>query len=97
MPHASNSNVKSRVRAAVDEELPTISEGLQTAADAVKRLASDSVDAVRGTAHDVIEHGRAKAQEASENVEERVREKPVQSVLVAAGIGFVLGMLFSRR
>jgi X-X-X-Leu-X-X-Gly heptad repeat protein len=81
----------------VDEELPTITEGLQTAADAAKRLASGSVDAVRDTASDFIDQGRAKAQEVSESMGTHVREQPGKSVLIAAGVGFLIGMLFARR
>jgi ElaB/YqjD/DUF883 family membrane-anchored ribosome-binding protein len=97
MRNSSNSSAKNRVRAAVDEELPTITEGLQTAANAVKRLAGDSAEAVRETAHEFIDQGRAKAQEVSENMETRVRQQPVKSVLIAAGVGFVVGLLFARR
>ena len=97
MKNSAASHAKNRVREAVDEEVPTITEGLQTAADAVKRLAGDSVDAVRETANEFMDQGRAKAQEVSESLETHVREKPVKSVLVAAGIGFLLGVFFVRR
>jgi ElaB/YqjD/DUF883 family membrane-anchored ribosome-binding protein len=97
MKNSSASHGKNRVRAAVEEEGPTIAEGLQTATNAVKRLATDSVDAVRETASEFIDQGRAKAQEVSESMEDRVRDEPVKSVLIAAGIGFVLGMFFTRR
>jgi ElaB/YqjD/DUF883 family membrane-anchored ribosome-binding protein len=81
----------------VNEEVPTITEGLQTAANAAKRLAGDSVDAVRETAHEFIDQGRTKAQEAGESLETHVREQPVKSVLIAGGIGFMLGLFFLRR
>jgi ElaB/YqjD/DUF883 family membrane-anchored ribosome-binding protein len=95
--NSSSSHAKNRVQAAVDEEMPTITEGLQTAANAAKRLAGDSVEAVRETANQFMDQGRAKAQEVSESVETHVREKPVKSVLIAAVIGFVLGLIFVRR
>jgi ElaB/YqjD/DUF883 family membrane-anchored ribosome-binding protein len=97
MKNSAASHVKNRVRAAVNEEAPTISEGLQTAANAAKRLAGDSVDAVRETAQEFIDQGRYKVQEVGDNMEEHVRDQPVKSVLIAAGIGFVLGMFFTRR
>jgi ElaB/YqjD/DUF883 family membrane-anchored ribosome-binding protein len=39
--------------------------------------------------------GRSVRQNAGE-VEQQIRDKPVQATLVAAGIGFLLGALFSR-
>jgi ElaB/YqjD/DUF883 family membrane-anchored ribosome-binding protein len=93
----SASHAKNRVQAAVEEAGPTIAEGLHTTTDAVKRLASESVEAVRETAHDFLDQGRAKVQEIGGSVETRVRQEPVKSVLIAAGIGFVVGLFFWRR
>jgi ElaB/YqjD/DUF883 family membrane-anchored ribosome-binding protein len=90
-------HARNRVRAAVEEEGPTIAEGLQTTTNAVKRLASESVDAVRDTAHEFLEQGKAKVHEIGDNVESRVRDEPVKSVLIAAGIGFIVGLFFWRR
>jgi ElaB/YqjD/DUF883 family membrane-anchored ribosome-binding protein len=90
-------HARNRVRAAVEEEGPTIAEGLQTTTNAVKRLASESVDAVRDTANEFLEQGKAKVHEIGDNVESRVRDEPVKSVLIAAGIGFVVGLFFWRR
>jgi ElaB/YqjD/DUF883 family membrane-anchored ribosome-binding protein len=93
----SASHAKNRVRAAVEEEGPTIAEGLQTTTNAVKRLATESVDAVRDTAHDFLDQGKAKVHELGDTVETRVRDEPMKSVLIAAGIGFVVGLFFWRR
>ena len=97
MPNSSMSHAKNRVQAATERESNALSEGFQTATKAVKQLTGDGVDAVRETAHEFIDQGRAKAQELTESMEDRVREQPVKSVLIAAGIGFVLGLFFLRR
>jgi len=54
------------------------------------REAKEAVDELR---EDVIESSRA----AAEAAERTVREHPWESVAVAAGIGFLLGMLSGRR
>jgi ElaB/YqjD/DUF883 family membrane-anchored ribosome-binding protein len=97
MPNSSMSHAKNRVQAATERESNALAEGFQTATKAVKQLTGDGVDAVRETAHEFIDQGRAKAQELTESMEDRVREQPVKSVLIAAGIGFVLGLFFLRR
>lgn len=54
------------------------------------RKAKEAVDELR---EDVMESSRA----AAEAAERTVREHPWESVAVAAGIGFLLGMLSGRR
>jgi ElaB/YqjD/DUF883 family membrane-anchored ribosome-binding protein len=70
---------------------------LQDVGAAAKRAASDGADVVRETASQVLDQGRAKAIEVGETVGAQVRDQPVKSVLIAAGLGFVLGMLWIRR
>jgi ElaB/YqjD/DUF883 family membrane-anchored ribosome-binding protein len=40
---------------------------------------------------------RDPANSSEDNLVEKIREKPVTSVLIASGIGFVLGALLTRR
>ncbi|MDA8363367.1 MAG: DUF883 family protein [Gammaproteobacteria bacterium] len=54
------------------------------------RVAKEAVGEFR---EDVVERGRAAAQAADRTV----RDHPWESVAVAAGVGFLLGMLTARR
>ena len=54
------------------------------------RKAKEAADELRD---DVLEHSRA----AAEAADRTVRDHPWESVAVAAGVGFLLGMLTSRR
>jgi ElaB/YqjD/DUF883 family membrane-anchored ribosome-binding protein len=54
------------------------------------RKAKEGLDELR---EDVMEHSR----EAAEAADRTVREHPWESVAVAAGVGFLLGILTSRR
>jgi ElaB/YqjD/DUF883 family membrane-anchored ribosome-binding protein len=47
-------------------------------------------------AQEYYEMSREKAMELEQNVEQYIREKPLQSVLIAAGVGAVLGFLLRR-
>jgi ElaB/YqjD/DUF883 family membrane-anchored ribosome-binding protein len=47
-------------------------------------------------ANELYEQGRARFQDIEQSLEEYVREKPVQSVLIAAGVGLALGLLLRR-
>jgi ElaB/YqjD/DUF883 family membrane-anchored ribosome-binding protein len=83
--------------ATVADRATTVAEDIKDLGAAAKRTLADSADAVRETANEYLEQGRAKAREAGERVQKQVGEKPMTSVLLAAGIGFVLGMLWVRR
>ena len=54
------------------------------------RAAKDAVGEFSG---DVVERGRA----AAEAADRTVRDHPWESVAIAAGLGFLLGMLTARR
>ena len=47
-------------------------------------------------AHEYYERSREKAVEFEEQIEKYIREKPLQSVLIAAGVGVALGLLLRR-
>ena len=51
------------------------------------------VDSVTDEAHDVREN----VTKVTEDVIKTVRDKPIQASMVAAGVGFLLGLLFRRR
>ena len=44
----------------------------------------------------ILDKGRVRTREATASIEDHIREKPVQSALVALGIGFLVG-IFTRR
>jgi ElaB/YqjD/DUF883 family membrane-anchored ribosome-binding protein len=51
----------------------------------------------RGIAREYFEEGKKKLSSFESQFEKYVSEKPVQSVLIAAGVGVVLGLLWKRR
>jgi len=42
------------------------------------------------------QEGRERAQEWEQSIETYVQEKPIQSILIAAGVGILLGILWKR-
>jgi ElaB/YqjD/DUF883 family membrane-anchored ribosome-binding protein len=88
---------KSRAVNRVHEMTDTAADGAETVADTVKRVASDTADAVRERASDMLEDGNARASDAADQVAEHVKEHAGSSLLIAVGIGFLLGMIFGRR
>lgn len=63
----------------------------------VREAASHTYGQVRDEAADYIHRGKEKAQEWEESLESYVQNKPLQAVLIAAGVGLLLGLLWKRR
>jgi ElaB/YqjD/DUF883 family membrane-anchored ribosome-binding protein len=92
----------------LSERAAIVADDLREVGAAAKRTAVDGAEAVRDTAQEVYEKGRAKANEVLDEgrararemghgVQLMVQEQPVKSLLVAAGVGFLLGALWMRR
>ena len=54
-------------------------------------------EACRNVAADYYQRGRQKAQDAVEYTQGVVKERPLQAVMIAAGVGFLLGALWSWK
>jgi ElaB/YqjD/DUF883 family membrane-anchored ribosome-binding protein len=74
-----------------------------TAGDASERAAKarahaeESLRKARARMNEMEQHLAARAREAAQKTNEYVHENPWPSVGVAAGIGFVVGLLIGRR
>lgn len=74
--------------------------GPDEAEDAVARArhaAEKVLDDIKDHAAEYVERGRATAQDMTDTIEQHIRRQPVQAVAIAAGIGFALGFLWTRR
>ncbi len=109
MPHPAKSEhdlVQEKERLIADiQQLLSDAQGILTDAgghadDHVHRLRaklSDNMDKVKDSLHSAKAQTRKKARQAADVTDEYVHDKPWQSVGVAASIGFLLGLLVSRR
>jgi ElaB/YqjD/DUF883 family membrane-anchored ribosome-binding protein len=71
----------------------TTSENLASIKESVGDIARTERERVR----DVYDRGIERAHVARDRFEGYVKEKPVRSLLIAAGAGALLGFLFGRR
>ena len=81
-------------REAISERASAIAKDFKDVSTATKRVAADSVDALRQTANDFLDEGRTTVRKVGESVQGKVQEQPVKSMLIAAGVGFLVGVLF---
>jgi ElaB/YqjD/DUF883 family membrane-anchored ribosome-binding protein len=64
---------------------------------AIRDTAQDTVEQLHAGAADLGREGRNKMEQAGRSFEQYVREQPLKSVLIAAGVGLVLGRFWMRR
>jgi ElaB/YqjD/DUF883 family membrane-anchored ribosome-binding protein len=62
----------------------------------VRDAAREKFEDLRDQAADYYEQGREKAHEWQHGIEEYVQEKPIKALLIAAGVGMLLGILWKR-
>jgi len=65
--------------------------------DAAGVLSGDAEHQIKGKARQVAGSAQAKAGEVLDDVRDFAADKPIGTVLIAAGVAFVLGVLFARR
>lgn len=73
-----------------------VKENLRDLGGQVRTAATEQYDHLREQATDYYEQGRARAEQFEHNLEQYVQEKPIQSLLIAAGVGVLLGVLWKR-
>ncbi len=62
-----------------------------------RTAATQKYEELRDSASEYYEQGKERAREWEHSLEQYVQEKPLQAVLIAAGIGVVLGLLWKRH
>lgn len=88
---------------AAQDAASQIKEKVSEAASTVRDMGAQAYDAAqekyenaRDAAAEYYQAGREKAMEWESQIESYVREQPIKSLLMAAGVGIVLGMIWKR-
>lgn len=78
-------------------------EALSSAYDGVKETAEDLYNQTRDKANSIYHDGKQKIQQTQDNIQDYtdqiivlVKDKPLASLLVAGGIGFVIAALLRK-
>jgi ElaB/YqjD/DUF883 family membrane-anchored ribosome-binding protein len=72
-------------------------DGGQTLGHEAKHAAEAALHDLKNRAAEYCDLGREKALAMTDVVEQQIRDRPVQALAIAAGIGFALGLLWTRR
>ena len=63
----------------------------------VRDTPQDKVEPLRAGAADCVRAGQDKVQQVERSLAQYIREQPLKSVLIAAGVGLVFGRFWLRR
>lgn len=78
------------------EKAQQATEQVRQSAQQLRDSAQEQYDHLRQQAQEYYETGRQRAMEWESGVEDYVRQQPVKSLLIAAGVGVILGALWKR-
>lgn len=78
------------------EQAQQVGQNLRDLGGQVRDTAKEKYEQLSHQAQEYYEQGREKAREWEEGLESYIQEKPLQSVLIAAGVGVLLGLLWKR-
>ena len=73
-----------------------VTQNLRDLGGQVRDVAREKYENLSGQAREYYEQGQSMAHEWEDSLESYVREKPLQALAVAAGVGVLLGILWKR-
>jgi ElaB/YqjD/DUF883 family membrane-anchored ribosome-binding protein len=89
-------------------DLKTVMQDAEALLKATSSLTGEKIQEVRARAEESLRHAKVRlteveeeamrrAREVAQAADEYVRENPWQSIGIAAGVGLLIGLMFSRR
>lgn len=78
------------------DEYASLKSDLAKMSDTLSKLAQDSTNEGRARIRSAARHSRDQAKETWGTLENEIEQRPVTTLAVALGLGFVLGKLLSR-
>jgi ElaB/YqjD/DUF883 family membrane-anchored ribosome-binding protein len=80
----------------IADKATQVGQNLRELGSQARDVAGQKYEQLRDSAADYYQQGKDRAVEWEHSLESYVHEKPLQAVLIAAGIGVLLGILWKR-
>ncbi len=74
-----------------------IKQDVQDLGRLTKTVAQESFDQFKGQVSESYKHGKEKAHQWEESLENQIRSHPMKSLLIAAGVGLIIGALWKSK
>jgi ElaB/YqjD/DUF883 family membrane-anchored ribosome-binding protein len=79
------------------EQASAVSQDILGMGAVARDVAHEKLEEFQGNASAVYEQGQDQVRQATRTLEQFIAEKPLTSVLIAAGVGLFLGRFWMRR
>jgi ElaB/YqjD/DUF883 family membrane-anchored ribosome-binding protein len=79
------------------EKAEQVGQSIRDMAEAARDTGREQIDRAKERAVEYYEEGREHVRLWGENVEAYVQEQPLRALLIAAGVGLLLGVMWRRR
>jgi ElaB/YqjD/DUF883 family membrane-anchored ribosome-binding protein len=98
MSRADSGNTPSQqgVTQQLKDKASEVASSVRDMSSNVKEAATEQYEHLRDSASEYYQAGRDKAVEWQNQLEDYVREQPLKAVLMAAGVGVLLGIIWKR-
>jgi ElaB/YqjD/DUF883 family membrane-anchored ribosome-binding protein len=80
----------------LNEAAQQVGQNLRDLGGQVREAAKEKYEQLTDQARSYYDEGRRAAQEWEQGFESFIQDKPMQAVLIAAGVGLLLGLLWKR-
>lgn len=74
----------------------TVTEDLKELGSRASEMAQEKLEQMRAGADEWAEEGRERVEEMEQSVERYIAEHPIKSMLIAAGVGLIVGRVLLR-
>jgi ElaB/YqjD/DUF883 family membrane-anchored ribosome-binding protein len=86
-----------RTNGRLDKQARKLTQDVRKLAGAAIDVAQEKLEVLRESASDCKDQGRDKVQQVERTIEQYIRERPLKTLLIAAGVGLLLGRFWMRR
>lgn len=94
---ASKSNGTNSDYEALEKQIAALKADISALSGTMKDIGAARAGAIREQGEAAVEQARAKGRAAYDQAEASVRDNPAMAVGIAAGIGFLTGLILGRR
>jgi ElaB/YqjD/DUF883 family membrane-anchored ribosome-binding protein len=95
--HASNGPGHGSATDDLKDKAGKVGQDLKDVAGAVRDVAGEQYENVRQRAADYVEQGRERVMEWEEGIEGYIKDNPIRSLLIAGGVGLLVGLIWRRK
>ena len=86
-----------RARDRLREQVDVVGKDLKSLGGVAREAAIETIDDAREVARERYEDTRRRAESELDRLAQHIKDRPLQSVAIATGVGVLLGLLFFRR